>query len=561
MATPIDIAHRWANQDFGRNGSLRSGNCSCDETSFYSYSTVIAQWLDKKRKVMAICDYNFSPTTGRHIGWVSMAVPADVTVFRFHTPKGYGWTRYPDVDILDFQGVFKPMTLTRMFITNLMNVIDEVATCKSLDCGNLKWWDEIERLASIYPEASVSKYLRLKMPVDKEQAQDERKRRKVLRALQDGATFAEAVDVYHGAGTWAAYQDRVKGLKKARRNRELAEKVAKYLGYLWRGDSPYTVRQILALTPSERTAIKFANLEWNSEAAKDLDERRFRSVQNMYAYLGVERPSCRYIVNKATVNVVKDPATGEVIYKDDFIGSSWLNLSPDQRDTIQSVYFGTDWFPVFKADPELFRRQFLLRARICGSINRGIKLAQRYGDEDILSLSESDQRDYRMYKAREAKAVARASEYMKRLDEERQRMIEEHKRREEERKLKVEEYKARGVEGFRDLWRDRLDQFPKQYTATADELYMRGNVLLRLNKETGLVETSKNIRLTKEQAEALWRAVKVWHKDPAKFSRITVKTKSMSFTAHSYVNDILTVGCHSIAYPEMERMARQLHFA
>ena len=150
---------------------------------------------------------------------------------------------------------------------------------------------------------------------------------------------------------------------------------------------------------------------------------------------------------------------------------------------------------------------------------------------------------------------------MKRLDKERQRMIEEHKRREEERKLKVEKYKARGVEGFRDLWRDRLDQFPKQYTATADELYMGGNVLLRLNEETGLVETSKNIRLTKEQAETLWRAVKVWHKDPAKFRRIAVKTKSMSFTAHNYKNDILTVGCHSIAYPEMERMARQLHFA
>lgn len=561
MATPIDIAHRWAHQDFGRNGSLRAGNCSCDETSFYSYSTVIAQWLDKERKVMAICDYNFSHTTGRHIGWVNMAVPADVTVFRFHTPKGYGWTRYPDVDIVDYQGKFNPMTLTRMFITNLMNVLNEVATCKSLDCGYLKWWNEMGRLASIYPEASVNKYLRLKMPADKEQAQDERKRRKVLRALQDGATFAEAVDVYHGAGTWAAYQDRVKGLKKARRNRELADKIAKYLGYSWRGDSRYTVRQLLTLTPSERMAIKFANLEWNSEAAKELDERRFRSVQNMYAYLGLERPSCRYLANQETIKVVKDPATGEVIYKDPWNSMHFIDLEEGQRETVKIMRFGTDWFSVFKAAPELFRRQFLRRARICGSINRGIKLAQRYGDEDIPSLSESDQRDYRMYKEREAKELARASKRMKQLDMERQRMIEEHKRREEERKLKVEEYKARGVEGFRDLWRDRLDQFPKEYTATADELYMGGNVLLRLNEETGLVETSKNIRLTKEQAETLWCAVKVWHKDPAKFRRIAVKTKSMSFTAHNYKNDILTVGCHSIAYPEMERMARQLHFA
>jgi hypothetical protein len=561
MATPIDIAHRWANQDFGRNGSLRSGNCSCDETSFYSYSAVIAQWLDKERKVMAISDYSISHTTGRHISWVNMAVPADVTVFRFHTPKGYGWTRYPDVDILDFQGVFKPMTLTRLFITNLMNVLDEVATCKSLDCGNLKWWNEIGRLASIYPEASVNKYLRLKMPSDKKQAQDERKRRKVLRALLDGATFAEAVDVYHGAGTWAAYQGRVKGLKKAQRNRELADKIAKYLGYSWRGASPYTVRQLLALTPSERIAIKFANLKWKPEVGNDLDERRFRSVQNMYAYLGLKRPSCEYFANHEVVYEVKDPSTGEVIYKDPWGSMHFIDLEEGQRKAVKIMCFGTEWVPAFKANPKLFRRRFLQRARICGSINRGIKLAQRYDEGDIPSLSESDQQDYRMYKAREAKEIARASKRDKWLDEQRRRMIEERKRREEERKLKVEEYKTRGVEGFRDLWRDRIDQSPKQYTATANELFMGGNVLLRLNEETGLVETSKNIRLTKEQAKVLWRAVKVWHNDPTKFHRIAVKTTPMSFTAHSYVNDILTVGCHSIAYPEMERMARQLHFA
>lgn len=51
MATTSDIAHRWANQQFGkRDGTLTAGSTHCDEVSFYLYSTVIAQWLDKKRR-------------------------------------------------------------------------------------------------------------------------------------------------------------------------------------------------------------------------------------------------------------------------------------------------------------------------------------------------------------------------------------------------------------------------------------------------------------------------------------------------------------------------------
>ena len=84
MATFSDIAHMWANQNFGKNGYLKSGNCSCDEYNFYSYNTVIAQWLDKEKKVMAIVDESLSRSTGKHISAVKSAVPLDVMVLYLH---------------------------------------------------------------------------------------------------------------------------------------------------------------------------------------------------------------------------------------------------------------------------------------------------------------------------------------------------------------------------------------------------------------------------------------------------------------------------------------------
>ena len=89
MASYSDIAHRWANQDFGRNGSLVAGNCSCDEYSFKSYNTVIGQWLDKDKNVMVIIDENLSPSTSKHISALCGAVPGRVHVFRCHLSATY----------------------------------------------------------------------------------------------------------------------------------------------------------------------------------------------------------------------------------------------------------------------------------------------------------------------------------------------------------------------------------------------------------------------------------------------------------------------------------------
>lgn len=84
------------------------------------------------------------------------------------------------------------------------------------------------------------------------------------------------------------------------------------------------------------------------------------------------------------------------------------------------------------------------------------------------------------------------------------------------------------------------------------------NAWLRIRK--GKVETSKDIILSLTEAERLWKLIKLFH-DGAKFQHDLVRdSRGNRWSFSKYQNDILTVGCHRIAYSEMESIAKQLGF-
>ena len=64
-----DIGHRFANQDFGKNGHLKAGNVSVDGRNYYSYSTVFAQWLDQEKKVVVVYNGSTSSSSSKHQLW------------------------------------------------------------------------------------------------------------------------------------------------------------------------------------------------------------------------------------------------------------------------------------------------------------------------------------------------------------------------------------------------------------------------------------------------------------------------------------------------------------
>ena len=91
------------------------------------------------------------------------------------------------------------------------------------------------------------------------------------------------------------------------------------------------------------------------------------------------------------------------------------------------------------------------------------------------------------------------------------------------------------------------------------EFYNGGNVLMRFNMDKTIVETSMKIRIDVSTCKKMWRLVQIWHKDPNKFKETKIDTHySGSYTIVSYENDILTAGCHHIAYAEMERMYNEI---
>ena len=90
-------------------------------------------------------------------------------------------------------------------------------------------------------------------------------------------------------------------------------------------------------------------------------------------------------------------------------------------------------------------------------------------------------------------------------------------------------------------------------------MYYGGNVLLRLSFHKTHVETSKHVSIAIPVCKKMWPIVKAWHENPSSFKSMEIDTKGGGvYTISSYKDDILTAGCHSIAFTEMERMYNEI---
>lgn len=550
MASTSDIAHRWANQLFGkRDGTLSSKSTHCDETSFYSYSTVIAQWLDKERKIMAVLDMNLTPTTSKHLGDLRRAIPVGTTVFYFHRNTVGYYSNYPNVDVWNWKGELDPMSVTRIFIGLLRETFENVKATRELKCGDLHWWKELQRWAKWFPKASVNHYLKLKMPDKatyggKTRYKEKQINRKMLRALLSGAAFEEVVDIVNGKGTWEAYLNRTKGVRKAAANRAKAEKICRYVGWGCLNDAPLTMRGVLDMTPLERVTRKLTIIDTPSK--HEIQERKAKSANRFLKFLGIQG---EYSINgwfsfSNDPKIVVDPVTGQEIYNSSF-----------RRDwSLPTLSFRKSDMEAAMRNPEKYRAWFLAKARTIGKLHYGSRFTEEtavsdYAKECVAAYQEFKQKHDARQGARKARAEA------ERKQREAERLEKERKRQ-----MVVDIYHAEGIDGYRKLWRERYDSYPHCDSFSQTEFYFGGNVLLRFNERTEMVETSKSITLSVSQAKKLWKVVTIWHQKPERFKRIEIPTKGATYTAHSYTNDILTAGCHSIAYSEMERMARQLNF-
>lgn len=132
------------------------------------------------------------------------------------------------------------------------------------------------------------------------------------------------------------------------------------------------------------------------------------------------------------------------------------------------------------------------------------------------------------------------------------------KSREEKEKIKIETYRKEQEARNKPL-KKRIQMWK---SGEISQLYYhcfdndQPNVWLRI--KNGKIETSKGIKITQTEAERLWRLIKVFH-DGGQFKHdLVLDVTGHRWAFNCYENDMLTAGCHRIAYSEMEGVARQL---
>lgn len=552
------MAHRWCNQDFGRNNGFKSKNTHCDKWNYYSYSTVIAQWVDHKRKVMVVMDLHSdtTPTTNKHRQDIYSGVSDEITVFPY---TNYSYSYYDGGQLTSSPESFDYTDRRRLleyYLQNMYNAYAEFVSSKKLTTLNFTdYWKYADKLCEMYKDTTYKKWLRNPSALIAKNVLTAM--RKMVKLHIAGVTATEEfVNTMFGDGTWDAYMTRTESIRKSARTREYIAKVNYHVGYeRWysRCDLPYhSMAEIKADGPRKILLRKFAKLWHDANDNKICEKKKKQSIVNATKYLGIsdiqsyELPS-GWSMNDYRITVRNVIVDGEVVYKPIHCMDEWRILGWCNVPVFEFCY------NEFKAakDTKKFKERYIKKATILGRLEKGkslyIKvLAKSLKVED---LTEEQTHLYNEFVAFQEKELGR-------IERGRKIRMQEEARIAAEKAAKLEAYKSRGVEGMRDLWREHLCSI-YEYDRL-DDYYYGGNVLLRWSKNHDYIETSKNIKLSIEQCKKYWKIISIWHENPSKFKSIQMTTKTGTYKVTSYNDDILTAGCHKIAYQEMKRMMKEI---
>lgn len=586
MADKYEIAHRFANRQFGKYGTLKCGNVSCDERDYFSYSTVFGQWVDIDKK---ICLAYFGPTSSsssRH--QLGGCFPDDVTVFPYS--DGGGMYGYAGCSLLGWRQDKWEATGRYMVIKYYMKEIlaqfRKIQECKKYGCEkiSLEYFELAKKIISLYKDTSWKGFLEfLKCKMDDELI----KFTKTLRYAASRMTGLELVkyvtNKMFGAETFEKYWKYCERFRKTEHKRHLGNKIKEHLGISYYDDC-LTWGKAIKLTAKERVQIKLAR-----EISKLQPEHR-DTFNNWKKWLF---RSDKFVSKNEWEIKVAQP----VIINDELIfttgydnGASKLQGLKDwQYEFATKLYISRDEFSKYKAsaNKEQWLSEFYDNAVKVAKTNMAIKVLSEWGE--IEQLNHYRISDYNFYKLADgaeknlsAEELTFANEFIAncktRLHEmkvaDRMRAIEmarqqaekerEEKLRREASEREINELLSQGIEGLRMLWRKHyrdshvVESLCKNY-GNELTLYHGGNVLLRFNTKHDEVQTSKNVHFTIDTAKKFWPLINKWHNNPDSFKPKEIKTLSGTYNISSYENDILTAGCHKIAYCEMERMWNEIN--
>lgn len=544
MASNSDVAHSWAH---GLGKNHYGSNIHHDDGLLYSYSTCIGQRFALGAKTIFITDnYHFSSSTAKHQCCMNGAIPRkDENVFVFDINRGqWGASRILWLGYSGTSDEDKIRSLLRFGFDWLAEDYADcvgVKECNKLDNGfNRSGFRQFVKWLEVTECSTISKLLKLNSSKLFEYVSasfsynskvDAKKFKTFFRLLVEKADDEKIVDTINGKGTWGSYLDRTKGLRLAQKMRRIT-KMCCYATTGW--DNKFTSvygcflpQKVGSITSKAYQkmqkagnliktlyAIKKENIEYAIKV-DEVNQRRSRrelARRRLERHCGLRGWTNRYYYNSNPIRSFN--YCGTVITFSDCFGYEEREISTEEYN---------DFTALSRDEQKVW-----------------IENKKRW----MLGMLQQDRIDYENLHARMA-------------EEQRQRELE--RARQEALENEKAAYKAslleQGESGLRQAWHEG---FRVSVWNQSLSFYFGGNVLLRVvNGE--YVETSKGIKISKDECQRLWLIINRWHNNKTEFvGTEPVNAIGSTWKISRYQNDIMTAGCHSIAYCEMEYVAKQL---
>lgn len=514
MANNSEVAHAWAhNHDRAHFGS----HLSHHDGYLMSYGTCIGQRLEINDKVIYITDYNsYSNSTSKHQAEMRSAIPVDALEFTYPWGK---WGR----DRIVWR--YSNETLVRLGLELLAkDYVDclNVAGCNKLEHNfGRSGYEQMVKFYEATGVTTVNKLLRMKASEFGIMARNatpahyafkaEKQLKKFLKMMHEGADIPAIVDVVNGKGTWEAYLKRTSGLRVAAKNRRLSAFIGTQV------NSKVIAQHTKAgdLIPWMMKCHKQAQI--TKDAAKERSSKAYRqckSMRRLELHLGMAGFLARFGIYGSKPKFSQFNYNGTVI---NFAGTRGYSERTLTDKEYQEFVECTDKEAWIRA-----KRQWMLESL------------------------QTEKRDYDNYMVRLAE-----EERIRKEEEERRKELEEQNRK------YIAEQKALGADGYRRLYHEgfQISQGSIPY-----EAFDGGNVLLRYNSIRNVIETSKGIKLEVAQGKRLWNIFQKWHEQSLCEKGFEIDTLSGHYNVHSFNGNVLTAGCHQIAFSEMQYIANRLNF-
>lgn len=556
-----DVAHAWAHND---NKIYNGSNMSHSDGVLRSYYTCIGQRIQVNGKIVFIADVSsYSNSTSKHQNYMRGAIPDvndNVFVFNIHKHnrgRSYFFSPYT---IVQTSNGYEAKDLTEDFILFGLKYFmsEEFENCLNVDtCNKLEHkfsysgfkemvrWFEVTGCTTVHKlmKMKVSDFNRiakralydmLRYETENKSSKMLKKFRELIKLMAQNLPISIIVDLINGPSSWSKYLERTAGLRATQKYKRISNAVG-FLTTLYARNKSIDGKYYPAVS-GRITSKEFCQhkkkgdlIKWllsikteNRIAAistaekKDRLERWIRAKHRLERHLGFNGFAHRWDNPR---QITSFNYNGTVI-----------DFTIRERAGFRERTIDDDEYTEF--------------SKLSGEEKENWMIAKK---DWMCAQLQEDLRSYR-------EMIANADREAQLQKEER----EMYARQESEQREYIEHMKKQGDSGLRQLYHEG---FRVSLPYGNGSIYHGGNVLLRFNKLRNIVETSKGIKIAINECARLWKYINRWHNNNTEFENkgMEIKSTNAMYHVHSYQNDILTAGCHQIAYEEMKLIATQLH--